>query len=366
MKTVYIQNTSFLFDDIRAGSFSFEDEYLQETMLFCQHWLNGQETFVFNTSGSTGCPSAIHASRAQMQASVAGTIQALGLTEQEHIYLCISTRMIGGAMMLVRAMELGCDLTITHPSANPVEALPPVHPYSFVSFVPMQVYDLASNAGMQARLNQFKHILLGGAPATPAMLEALSLLTPAVWQTYGMTETLSHIALRRVGRDLYYTALDGVQLKTDDRNCLCILAEVTNNEWLLTNDVVNMVNDRQFELLGRMDDVINSGGIKIFTYDVELAISEKMNDLEIPHKPLFVSRQHDERFGEIVVAVMLGDPLAQETIDELIRHCTSRLGKYSAPKHIFFVKEFVKLESGKINKPATLEKALGEAKNVDN
>jgi O-succinylbenzoic acid--CoA ligase len=181
-----------------------------------------------------------------------------------------------------------------------------------------------------------------------------------------MTETLSHIALKRVGRDKYLTALEGVRLKTDDRNCLSIMAEVTNNKWLLTNDVVNMVDETHFELLGRIDDVINSGGIKIFTYDVEQAIIEKMNDLELPHKPLFVGRQKDERFGEIVVAVMLGKPLEKSVVEQLVMHCITKLGKYAAPKHIYFVNEFVKLESGKINKQATLQKALESVNNVDN
>lgn len=366
MNTVYIQNSAFLFDDIKDGSFSFDDEYLQQTFMFCHYWLNGQETFVFNTSGSTGCPMAIEASRKQMKASVSGTVNALGLTNKEHVYLCISTKMIGGAMMLVRAMELGCDITIVHPSSNPIELLAANHSYTFVSFVPMQVYGIAEDESALKKLNRFSNILLGGAPATEDMLNTLSTLTCNVWQTYGMTETLSHIALKRVGKDKYLTAIEGVRLKTDERNCLCIMAEVTNNKWLLTNDVVNLIDDKHFELLGRMDDVINSGGIKIFTYDVEQAIIEKMNDLEMPHKPLFVSRQKDDRFGEVVVAVMFGKPLDQAIVEQLMAHCIEKLGKYAAPKQFYFVNEFVKLESGKINKPATLQKALESAKNVDN
>lgn len=358
MSIFHIQDISYSQDEIRRGDFRAEDDYLRHTLVFCQHWLNGQETFLFKTSGSTGCPMAIEATRQQMQASAQGTIKALGLTAAEHIYLCISTKMIGGAMMLVRAMELNCDITIVHPSSNPIDSLPDNHPYTFVSFVPMQLFDINHNEQVLKRLNGFAHILLGGAPASEDMLKGLEQLGANVWQTYGMTETLSHVALRRVGKDKYYKALPGVKLKTDDRNCLCIKAEVTNNQWLLTNDMVKLVHEDEFELLGRMDDVINSGGIKIFTYDVEQCIIEKMNDLEMPHKPLFVCKQKDERFGEIVVVVMFGKPLAPEIVEQMMEHCVRKLGKYAAPKHIYFTSEFIKLESGKINKQATLQSVL--------
>lgn len=358
MTTLHIQDQSYSAEDIKAGNFHFDDEYIRHTFSFCNHWLNLQQTFSFNTSGSTGCPMAIEASREQMLASAHGTIEALGLTSSEHIYLCISTKMIGGAMMLVRAMELGCTITLVHPSSNPIDSLSESHPYTFASFVPMQIFDINHNEEAQKKLNGFSNILLGGAPASDDMINGLEQLKTKVWQTYGMTETLSHTALRKIGTDKYYKALPGVKLKTDDRNCLCIKAEVTNNQWLLTNDVVKLVEEDQFELLGRMDDVINSGGIKIFTYDVEQCIIEKMNDLEMPHKPLFVCRQKDERFGEIVVVVMFGEPLNAGVVQQMIDHCNRKLGKYAAPKHVYFTKEFVKLESGKINKQATLQKVL--------
>lgn len=360
MKTIYTQDNAFLFDDIANGLFQVDDDYIKHTLLFCKKWLNGEDHFEFNTSGSTGTPTAIQASRKQMQASALATINALGLTANAHIYLCINTKMIGGAMMLVRSMELGCDITIVHPSSEPIASLPENHPYTFMSLVPMQLFAMSDDVVAQKKLNQFTHILLGGAPATEQLLSSLSKLKVAVWQTYGMTETLSHVALRKVGVDTFYKAIDGIQLKTDERSCLCIRGEVTNNQWLLTNDVVNLVDATHFELLGRMDDVINSGGIKIFTYDVERAIIEKMNDLEMPHKPLFVCKQKDDKYGEIVVAVMFGKPLDEGVINEIMNYCVQKLGKYAAPKHIYFTNQFVKLESGKINKQATLQQLINK------
>ena len=361
MQNIYTSAGKFSFNEIKEGQFNVVDSYLNDTLHFCKDWLSGVPHFTFTTSGSTGSPKAITADRAHMLMSANGTIKAVQLTENEHVYLCISSKMIGGAMMLVRAMELGCDITIVSPTSNPIESLDENHPYTFVSFVPMQVFEVQTDESIQQKLNRFKHILLGGAPANENTLQALSKLTCEVWQTYGMTETLSHIALRRIGKDKYYKVLDGVHIKTDERKCLCISSPITDDQWLLTNDVVNLIDDTHFELVGRIDDVINSGGIKIFSYDVEHEIIEKMNDLEIPPKPMFVCRKPDDKFGETVVVVMMGEKLSDEVIEQLVEHCKQTLGKYAAPKQFFFVNEFEKLESGKLDKKSTLQKVINKA-----
>lgn len=362
MQTIYTQHRAYSFEEVKNGNYQFDDEYVNFTFGFCKQWLNQTQSFTFNTSGSTGAPKEFLASRLQMENSANGTIKALNLTPNEHILVCISTKMIGGAMMLVRGLILGCDITITTPNANPLDECEIDHPYTLASFVPMQVFEVQSDSTLKAKLNRFKNILLGGAPACDGTLSALSNLDVHVWQTYGMTETLSHIALKRVGVDNYYTTLPGVKIKTDDHHCLWIDAPVTNNQWLLTNDVVNVIDETHFELLGRIDDVINSGGIKIFSYDVEHAIMEKLSDLELPPKPLFVCRQPDEKYGETVVVVMLSEPLEQSVVDQLIAHCKNTLGKYAAPKHFYFVRDFERLESGKFDKKATLHKLINQSK----
>lgn len=360
MQKIYTSEGCFSFDEIRSGKFAIDDEYLKYTLNFCKDWLSGTTHFTFTTSGSTGSPKAIVADREHMLISARGTIKAIQLSAAEHVYLCISSKMIGGAMMLVRAMELGCDITIFSPTSNPLDIIDENHPYTFVSFVPMQVFEVQSDESIQRKLNRFKHILLGGASANENTLLALSKLTCETWQTYGMTETLSHIALRRVGKDKYYKVLEGVHIKKDERNCLCISSPITDDQWLLTNDVINLVDETHFELAGRIDDVINSGGIKIFSYDVEHAIIEKMNELEIPPKPMFVCRKPDEKYGESVVVVMMGEKLNNEVLEQLKDYCKNTLGKYAAPRHFYFVNEFEKLESGKLDKKLTLQKVLNK------
>lgn len=358
MQTFFVQDKAFSFDEVKAGNFFFNEAYFQQTFNFCNKWLNGQETFGFNTSGSTGSPASIQAKRAHMKHSANATIKALQLNADEHIYLCINAQMIGGAMMLVRGMELGCNITIVTPTSNPLEDIDVNHGFTLASFVPMQVYEAQQSVPMQEKLNGFKQILLGGAATSEENLSALALLKCKVWQTYGMTETLSHIALRQVGIDAYYQTFADIKIRVDERSCLCIEGVVTDEQWLLTNDVVKMIDNHSFELIGRIDDVINSGGIKVFSYDVEHTMMEKLIDLGFPTKPLFVCRKKDEKFGEIVVAVMLGEKLDEAILDELINYCKEKLGKYAAPRHIYFVNEFEKLESGKLDKKATLQKIL--------
>ncbi len=358
MQTVYTSAGEFSFQQIKLGQYQVADEYVKNALDFCKDWLNEAPSFTFTTSGSTGAPKAVITDKEHMKASAQATISTLELSPDEHIFLCISSEMIGGAMMLVRAMELGCNITIVPPSSNPVALLEKNHPFTFASLVPLQIFGVQNDQDSLDKLSRFKNILLGGAAACSNTLDALSNLTCVVWQTYGMTETLSHIALKKVGVDAYYHVLNDVEIKVDDRNCLCISSVVTDNQWLYTNDIVNLIDDTHFELVGRIDDVINSGGLKIFSHDVEHAIIEKLNDLEIPFIPLFVCRKPDEKFGETVVVVMLGEPLSDEVIGQLKSFCKETLGKYAVPKHFYFVNEFEKLDSGKLDKKSTLKNAI--------
>lgn len=358
MNKFFVQNQSFTYEEVKEGAYQFQDEYYHETLNFCRDWLRGKETFTFNTSGSTGSPKSIITDRKHMQISAQGTIDMLGLTSNEKIYLCISSKMIGGAMLLVRGMILGCDITITAPSSNPLASVDSKHEYTLVSFAPMQVFALHEDEALRNKLSLFKHVLLGGAPADKQLLNLLGNLPCKVWQTYGMTETLSHVALRELGKETYYKVMPDVKIRIDERNCLCICAPVTDDQWLVTNDVVKLIDDTHFELLGRIDEVINSGGIKFFSYDIEHAILERFNELEMPPRPMFVCRKTDEKFGEIAVVVMLGEPLNEEMMEDLKNHCKATLGKYAAPKKFYFVDEFERLESGKPDRKATIAKVL--------
>ena len=206
--------------------------------------------------------------------------------------------------------------------------------------------------------------MLGGAPANQLTLSYLANLNCKVWQTYGMTETLSHIALKQLGVDEHYTVLPNTKIKTDERNCLYLQAEVTDNQWLFTNDVVQLFNHNQFEVLGRIDDVINTGGIKVFCYDVEQAIQQKLNELNIGTCHFFIGGIPHPKYGQAIVALMLSNPIAKPLLNEITAHCKAVLGKHAAPKQYFFTTMFEKTSSGKINKQATLDKLLQAEKHT--
>jgi O-succinylbenzoic acid--CoA ligase len=327
---------------------------VNRAVTFCKDWLAGQEEFVFHTSGSTGPPKPIQLYREQMKASAQATIKYLGLSSSEQILVCLNTHFIAGTMMLVRGLELGCDITVVEPSASVVQSLAKDHPYTFASFVPFQLAKV--DAGKLAR---FRNILVGGGPLRDDMEQQLSTIPAAVWHTYGMTETVSHIALKRVGRDKYFHAMPGIELKVDEEQRLCIRGAVTRNQWLVTHDHAVMHGDSGFTITGRADAVINSGGVKIQPEVVHVALNETLIDLGLPHVESFITGTPHPRLGEQVTAVFLKAPVVNESLfATLEKRLTEKLGKYEVPRRWLVADTFSYLPGGKLDRLSTLAKAL--------
>lgn len=330
---------------------------LNHAITFCKDWIEGKQHFTFHTSGSTGTPKKIELTRAQLQASATGTIEALQITSADKILVCLNTQLIAGAMMLVRGLLAGCELFIDDPSSDPLKEVEPNHKLTFASFVPMQLHGLVKNErDIIQKLNRFTHILVGGAAIHPILENKLAQLTCKVYHTYGMTETVSHIALKQIGKDACFTTLPGVEIKTDERECLCIKSASTSNEWVITNDRVEVLNDTQFVLLGREDDVINSGGIKLFPAKIEAALFTALAILNISVTDLFVAAQQDDVLGEKLIAILCGDPLSIEQENWLKEKLKEELSGYEIPKAFYYLPSFMRTESGKIDKINTLKK----------
>jgi O-succinylbenzoic acid--CoA ligase len=353
--TIILNNHSFSFDAIRqqgTGLLKETDASFYPAFTLAQQWLNNQQLFTFFTSGSTGIPKKIELQRGQLLASAKGTIETLGLTSAEHILLCMNPAFIGGAMLLIRGLELDATITLQEPSGDPLQYIPVNHPYTFVSFAPLQLFALLQlTQNTAAKLNLFSHILVGGAPISFQLEQQLTLLKTNVYHTYGMTETVSHIALRRIGKENYFTILKGVSIRTDDRHCLAIQSASTQGEWIQTNDVVNLLSENSFEMLGRADDVINSGGIKLWPAKIETALYENLGNTA---GNLFVTGIPDERLGQQIIAVIESEKDRDLIIGLLDRGLPS-LGKYEIPKQIFVLERFVYTPTGKINKAETLK-----------
>ncbi len=352
MSVVHLHQHPYTFEQIKvAGAALINDPLHTHSFSLIQQWLNGADEFIFHTSGSTGAPKPIHLKRAQLMASAQGTIETLKLTSSEHVLICMNTQFIGGAMLLIRALVLNAEITLMEPGSHPLSLIEINHHFTLASFAPLQVFPLLSNQHHEReKLSRFATILVGGAPIHASLETELAGLNTRVFHTYGMTETVSHIALKQLGAATHYTALNNVQIKTDARQCLMICCAATNNQWIHTKDVVELFPHKQFSILGRIDDVINSGGIKVWPQQVETAIR---NETGNRFSNICVLGLPDEQLGQKVVALLEGD--AAMDMEDLKSRLAKHLTRYQIPKQFFTLPAFCYTPTGKTDKTKTLE-----------
>lgn len=337
--------------------------YEKDVLRFCRQWLSGQQSFTITTSGSTGRPKSITLTRPQMIASAHLTGHVLGLQAGDQALVCLSTQYIAGLMMLVRGFELGLELTVIDPSGQPLSNFSPETHFDFSAFVPLQLEQiLAESPGQQAILNRMKAILVGGAPISPALHRQLQAITAPLYHTYGMTETVSHIALKRLNgphASDYFVPLPGVELGLDQRGCLTIKATVTNGQTILTNDLAELRPDGSFQWLGRIDNVINSGGVKIQVEKVEAVLETVLRTLQhgrYAGRRFIIGPLPHEQLGQSVVAIIEGQPLSAEAQLELQSELQKKLTKYEFPRTFYFLPTLPETPTGKIDRPACLKK----------
>lgn len=318
-------------------------------------WKTGLANIEISTSGSTGTPKIISLSREAISASIMATQEAFGL-DQETFFLCnLNTDYIGGKMMVLRAAEIGCDLLVTSPTSNPFENLERQRYLvaqnwgkNFFSFVPLQLKNVLESEQHIQLLRTAKAILVGGAAVSEDIIQKVRHHHLPVYETYGMTETVSHIAIRDLREnDDFFTTLKGVEIDIDNENCLKVKSASTNNQWITTNDVVEVLTNTTFLLKGRRDNIINSGGVKIQLEEVEKTIAK---NLETP-VDFFVYGIEDDILGQKLVLVSEKQKINIEDISQ-------NLPKYHVPKENFVVDEFAKTPSGKIDKTQTIAKVL--------
>lgn len=341
--------------------------YEQHVAHFIRQWRAGQEVFVLNTSGSTGQPKAIRLTRQQMTLSAQLTGRAVGLQAGDRALVCLSVEYIAGLMMVVRGLELGLHLTIVDPSSRPLAACPAATHFDFTAMVPLQLQESLLGAPHEvAILQRMKAILIGGAPVSLALEQQLQALLAPAYHTYGMTETVSHIALRRLNGSHHspdFIPFEGVQLGIDARGCLTITSALSGGTTLQTNDLVALHADGSFRWLGRIDNVINSGGYKVQTEKVESALEAWLLDYQqgrYAQRRFFVGPLQHPRFGQAVVAIIEGAVFAQDTmaeteIDGIVRAALQKtLHPYEVPRQVYFIPKFLETPTGKIDRRANL------------
>lgn len=337
--------------------------YERQTLCFCRRWLCGEDIFFLRTSGSTGQPKLIGLNRAQMIASAHLTGEALGLRRGDEALVCLPTNYIAGLMMLVRGFELGLSLIVITPRRNPLAGFSDDIAIAFTSLTSLQLQEiLSATPEKRVVLNRMRAVLVGGSPIPEAVLKQIETLEVPVFHSYGMTETVSHVALKRLNgpsASEYFIPLKGVKTGLSSQGCLTISSVLTENQTLVTNDLVDLRTDGSFRWLGRIDNVINSGGIKIQAESVELVLArlfQTFSNGALSARRFFVGPLDHPEFGQAVVAVIEGQPLSQEMVAEIrVQLLKSKLlTDYEIPRYYCFLPRLVETATGKINRRASL------------
>ncbi|WP_421830811.1 AMP-binding protein [Larkinella sp.] len=330
--------------------------YEAKAIAFCREWLSGQSVFTLHTSGSTGTPKPITLSRRQMRSSAVLTGHTFGLVPGDRALVCLHVDYIAGVMMLVRGLELGLVMTVVEPSSNPLRTLDPgTEPVDFAAFVPLQMHTMLDHPVHSLPiLNRMKAILVGGAAVDRTLADRLQTISAPVFSTYGMTETVSHIAVRRINgpdRTDVFEALKGVEIGVDARNCLFIKAAASDFETIQTNDVVELIDSFHFRLLGRADSTINSGGVKIQPERVEDVIAELLAKEGVTPR-FFVAGMPDERLGQQVVLFLEGTEWPESRHAAIKEAVQLSIGPYAVPRKTVQVPVFPETPTGKIDRKA--------------
>jgi len=353
---IKFEHSQFNHNEIRSElSIRLNNEFEKSAFQFCFEWLSGKESFTLQTSGSTGVPKQITVSRDQLKASANLTAVALGLQKNGTSLVCLDTRYIAGIMMMVRSLEVGMNMIIVTPSSNPLEKINMEEVIDFTALVPIQL-DTILKSGHKEKLNQIKIALIGGAALSRKTVNDIGGMNCNFFATYGMTETLSHIALQKLNgpnAQDYFESLPGITVSKDDRGCLKILAPHISEEPIVTNDLVEFITPSQFHWLGRADTIINTGGVKVIPEKVEASISSVFDQLAITNR-FFVEALPDVLLGESVNLFLEGAPLQKEMQEMIEKKIKEAVNRFERPKSIQYISKFVDTDTGKINKVKTI------------
>ncbi|HKL36736.1 MAG TPA: AMP-binding protein [Salegentibacter sp.] len=332
-----------------AYSFIKEGEAFEEEIgSFLLDWIKPSKFVEVKTSGSTGKPKVIRIKKEHMINSAIATSHFFDLPEKTTALLCLPANYIAGKMMLVRAMVLGWQLDLVPPSANPLDQV--FKRYDFCAMTPFQ---LDNSVG---RLHLIKKLIVGGGAVSPRLQKMVKEVSTKVYETYGMTETVTHIAAKRLNpvknkkKSRIFKVLPNITISQDDRGCLVIKAPKLSDEIIITNDVVEILTYKKFKWKGRLDNVINSGGIKLHPEQIEKKLSK------IIDQRLFVMAMPDDSLGEKLVLFVEYD-FSEELLEQLEQEINQlkSLEKYERPKKIYFIEKFEETHTGKIHRENTFK-----------
>ena len=310
--------------------------FIKEGKPFEQHigtflldWFDEKSYIELNTSGTTGDPKVIRIEKQAMLDSALATGDFLGLEPGNTMLHCLPTNFVAGKMMWVRSFILGLEMKFVEPNSNPLDKID--ESFDFCAMVPLQ----AKNSLKKLKQKKIKKLIIGGVRIHKALEKELVKLPMEIYETYGMTETITHIAAKRIGEEAF-TTLPNVTVSSDERYCLVVNAKNISEKPIITNDIVKLISDKQFIWEGRIDNVINSGGVKLMPEQIEYKLSTL-----IPRR-YFIFGQPDEDFGEKVVLYVEGEPMViEDSVFDV-------LNTFEIPKEILFIPKFKETATGKI------------------
>jgi O-succinylbenzoic acid--CoA ligase len=345
-----LNGTPYTIDELNEHAYTLVKEgeqYEVKIGAFLLDWLSDEPTLTVLTSGSTGIPTSYVIKKLHMVSSAMATGSYFRLQAGSSALHCLPTDFIAGKMMLVRAMVLGLRITCVAPTAAPI--LTDQNRYDFAAMVPLQLRNTIDY------IDCVDCLIVGGAPLSADLKELIAKKSTKIYETYGMTETVTHIAIKPVnhlsGQDLAvleaFNTVPDVSVSQDDRGCLVIDAPKLTDGLVVTNDMVNLISPTQFRWLGRYDNIINSGGIKLIPEQIEAMLSN------IISQRFFVAGLADEVLGQKLVLVVEGKVQVEE-IKGLLKTAEG-FSKYQIPKNIFVLPKFVATKTGKIQRSKTLE-----------
>ncbi len=339
-------------DDLAKVAYNFIKEgepHEGEIGDFLLEWLRPSKFIELTTSGSTGVAKKIKVRKEHMVNSAIATGKFFEMEAGCTALMCLPAKYIAGKMMLVRAMVLGWELDLVPPSSNPLDNL--YKTYDFCAMTPFQLDNSIS------RLHLIKKLIVGGGAVSPNLQEMVQGLNTKVYETFGMTETVSHIAAKRLNgkkkKNSPFKLMPNVHISVDNRDCLVIKAPSIAEDTLVTNDVVEIDTYKQFYWKGRLDNVVNSGGIKLYPEDIENRLSDVIDGR------FFVIGMPDDALGEKLVLFVEAD-FSEELLSELQVKVQSvkELHKYEIPKKIYLIQKFEETPNGKIHRKNTLRSKI--------
>ena len=317
------------------------NEFETKVLDFIKEWFSDSKTVKIQSSGSTGIPKIFEVKKLKMLNSADMTCDFLDLKEGNIALICLPIEYISGKIMVVRSILRKMKLKIVAPSTNPLHNINEA--IDFCAMTPLQVENSLD------KLHLIKNLIIGGAAVSETLKQKISQAvkysnsSTRIFETYGMSETLSHIALKQIFPTLedWFTVFEGVEIALDERECLKISAPKLNSEILQTNDLVEIKDQKQFRFLGRIDNVINSAGAKIFPEELEKLVKQ-----HIPNEVVFLGIQ-DEKLGQKLILVI--EAKESETITQKLSTINYKLN-FHKPKDIIFVEQIPRTENGKVNR----------------